>query len=97
MYVNPDTISGISVSLQIVFASIVGGMYVALGPTVGAVITILLTESLRVMVGVELAGLDGTIYGLMLILFIIFMPRGIVGTVWSRSAESLNVPKDSPS
>jgi branched-chain amino acid transport system permease protein len=72
-------------------------MYVALGPTVGAVITILLTESLRVMVGVELAGLDGTIYGLMLILFIIFMPRGIVGTVWSRSAESLNVPKDSPS
>ena len=30
MYLNPDTIAGISVSLQIVFASIVGGMYLSL-------------------------------------------------------------------
>jgi ABC-type branched-subunit amino acid transport system permease subunit len=38
-------VSGISVSLQMVFAVIVGGLYVSLGPTVGAVIIILLAES----------------------------------------------------
>src|SRR5579859_5811632 len=41
MFISPDTVSGISVSLQMVFAAIVGGLYVSLGPTVGAIITIL--------------------------------------------------------
>ena len=44
MFISPDTVSGISVSLQMVFAVVVGGIYVALGPTVGAIITILLAE-----------------------------------------------------
>ena len=44
MFISPDTVSGISVSLQMVFAAVVGGIYVLLGPTVGAVITILLAE-----------------------------------------------------
>ena len=34
MFISPDTVSGIAVSLQMVFAAIVGGVYVALGPTV---------------------------------------------------------------
>ena len=46
MFISPDTVSGIAVSLQMVFAAIVGGLYVALGPTVGAIITILLAEIL---------------------------------------------------
>jgi branched-chain amino acid transport system permease protein len=79
MYINPSTTSGIGISLQIVFAAIAGGMFVALGPTVGAVFTILLAEFLRVLIGAEVVGLDTTIYGLMLVLFIIFMPQGILG------------------
>ncbi len=79
MYINPDTVGGVGVSLQIVFAVIVGGMYVAYGPTVGAIVTLLLSESLRVAVGTSMVGLDTTIYGLLLILFIIFLPQGILG------------------
>ncbi len=40
MYLNPDTVSGIAVSLQIVFAVIAGGVYSMLGPTVGALLTL---------------------------------------------------------
>jgi branched-chain amino acid transport system permease protein len=79
MYINPETVSGIAISLQIVFAVIAGGMFVQLGPTVGALFTLLLAETLRVTVGHDIHGLDGTIYGLMLILFIIYMPKGILG------------------
>jgi branched-chain amino acid transport system permease protein len=79
LYINPDTMGGIGVSLQIVFAVIAGGMFVQLGPTVGAVFTLMLAEGLRVAVGNDVHGLDSTIYGLMLILFIIFMPNGILG------------------
>ena len=78
-YVNPDTVSGIGISLQMVFGVIAGGMYVRLGPTVGAAFTLLLAEVLRLMFGNSMHALDSTIYGLMLVLFIIYMPKGILG------------------
>jgi branched-chain amino acid transport system permease protein len=79
MYINPETVSGIAVSLQIVFAAIAGGMYSMLGPTVGSLLTLVLTEGLRVRFGTNFIGAANTIYGILLILFIIFMPRGIIG------------------
>ena len=84
LYLNPETVSGIGVSLQIVFAAIAGGMYSLLGPTVGAIITIILQESLRILFGTMFIGAANTIYGIMLIVFIIFMPKGIVGLVEDR-------------
>jgi branched-chain amino acid transport system permease protein len=88
MYLNPETVSGIAVSLQIVFAAIAGGMYSMLGPTVGALLTISLTEGLRVWFGTNFIGAANTIYGILLILFIIFMPRGILGLI-----ETLRAPR----
>ena len=84
MYINPMTVSGIAVSLQIVFAVVAGGMFVQFGPTVGAVFTLMLAETLRVMIGNNYPGADTTIYGLMLILFIIYMPKGILGAILAR-------------
>ena len=84
MFISPDTVSGIAVSLQMVFAAIVGGLYVALGPTVGAVITILLAEILRIGFGTKAVGWDNLIYGVLLVLFIIFLPKGILGTLLER-------------
>ena len=81
MFISPDTVSGIAVSLQMVFAAIVGGLYVALGPTVGAVITILMAEILRIGFGTKAVGWDNLIYGVLLVLFIIFLPKGILGSV----------------
>jgi branched-chain amino acid transport system permease protein len=80
-YINPETVASIGVSLQIVFAVIAGGMFVRLGPTVGAVFTLLLTEGLRVGIGNKINALDSTIYGAMLVLFIIYMPDGILGKI----------------
>jgi len=79
-YVNPDTLAGIGVSLRIVFAVVLGGMYSLLGPTVGTALTIALAEALRVLFGLKFIGMAETIYGLLLILFIIFLPAGIYGT-----------------
>ena len=81
LYVNPDTVSGIAISLQMVFGVIAGGMFVMLGPTVGAAFTLLLAEGLRLAFGNKYPALDTTIYGVMLVLFIIFMPKGILGAV----------------
>ena len=83
-----------------VFAVISGGMWVMLGPTVGAVFTQVLSEGLRVaiqgsaalksLLGSSALALDQLIYGLLLILFIIYMPKGILGTGtdWWRRWQS---------
>ena len=57
--------------LQMVFAAVAGGIYVSLGPTVGAVITILLAEVLRISFGTAAVGWDNLVYGVLLVLFII--------------------------
>jgi branched-chain amino acid transport system permease protein len=74
-----------------VFGAIAGGMFVMLGPTVGAGFTLLLAEGLRLAFGNRFPALDSTIYGLMLILFIIYMPKGILGAaidVWRSRINS---------
>ncbi len=84
MFISPDTVSGIAVSLQMVFAVIVGGVYVSLGPTVGAIITIMLAEVLRIGFGTKAVGWDNLVYGVLLVLFIIFLPKGILGSIAER-------------
>lgn len=81
MFISPDTVSGISVSLQMVFAVVVGGLYVAHGPTVGAIITIMLAEGLRIGFGTKAVGWDNLVYGVLLVVFIIFLPKGILGSL----------------
>ena len=88
-YVNPETLAGIGVSLRIVFAVVLGGMYSILGPTVGTALTIALSEYLRVVFGLKFIGMAETIYGLLLVLFIIFLPSGIYGSL----REALRRPR----
>jgi branched-chain amino acid transport system permease protein len=98
MYIGPETIAGLGVSLNIVFAVIAGGLWTLLGPTVGAVFTQLLSESLRVGIqgsgflkdwlGSAALALDTAVYGLLLILFIIYMPKGILGTIMEWRGKS---------
>jgi branched-chain amino acid transport system permease protein len=98
MYVSPETVSGIGVSLQIVFGVIAGGMFVMLGPTFGAVFLLALQETLRLLVGNRIHGLDLLIYGALLVFFIIYMPKGILGTLLERLGRrrAPTAPAESP-
>ena len=55
-----------------------------MAPTVGAVITILLAEFLRIGFGTRAVGWDNLVYGVLLVLFIIFLPKGILGSALAR-------------
>ena len=99
LYINPETVSGIGISLQMVFGAIAGGMFVMLGPTVGAVFTLLLQEGLRLALGdsfKQFPALDLAIYGLMLVLFIIYMPKGILGAALDWRARRRATPGVAP-
>jgi branched-chain amino acid transport system permease protein len=102
MYIGPDTIAGLGVSLNIVFAVIAGGLWTLLGPTVGAVFTQLLSEacashpglgdSCKDWLGSAALALDTAVYGLLLILFIIYMPKGILGTILEWRGKKVRCP-----
>jgi branched-chain amino acid transport system permease protein len=85
MYLNPESLSGLGISLQIVFGAIAGGMYAPFGPSIGAVITIGLEELLRFAFGTEFTGGAPLVYGILLVLFMLFLPRGIAGLFERRA------------
>lgn len=86
-FVSPETVGGIGISLQIVFAVVAGGMFVQFGPTLGAIVTLMMAELLRVYIGTNAVGLDNAIYGISLVLFIIFLRDGILGSIQRRFAS----------
>lgn len=96
LFISPDTVSGIGISLQIVFAVVAGGIFTQFGPTFGAVITLLLAEMLRVYIGTDAVGLDNAIYGIALVLFIIFLPNGILGGLINGIRRSIGGGRRSP-
>lgn len=80
-YLNPHTLAGVGPSLDIAFKAILGGMYSLWGPTVGTGIIVLLEEYIRVNYGAKYIGISQIGYGVALVTLIIFMPKGIYGTI----------------
>jgi branched-chain amino acid transport system permease protein len=92
-FVDPDLAFGASVSIQILLPAIVGGVGTIWGPVVGSLIITVLGQGsaalvrsppafLEVLRGVS--GLDVAIYGAMIVLVILFLPRGVFGTLRER-------------
>ena len=80
-YLNPYTLSGVSVSLSIPFKAILGGMFSLWGPTIGTAMIVSLEEYIRVSYGTKFIGISEVFYGLTLITLIIFLPKGLYGTI----------------
>jgi branched-chain amino acid transport system permease protein len=80
-YLNPHTLSGVAPSLEIAFKAILGGMFSLWGATVGTALIVSLEEYFRVAYGSTFVGFSQIIYGLALVLLIIFLPKGIYGSV----------------
>jgi len=76
-YINPYTAFGLDTSLQMALISIFGGMYSFWGPLIGSIILTPIGEYLRITLGGTYVGSHLLIYGLLLILIIRFLPKGI--------------------
>ncbi|SNT73458.1 branched-chain amino acid ABC transporter permease [Paracoccus seriniphilus] len=72
-FINPE-IFGVAQSLDAILAVIIGGSGTLTGPVIGAFFVVFLPEYLRFADSFRLI-----LYGLILVLATIFMPRGIVG------------------
>ena len=81
VYIDPSSVIRIQISIQVALFAIVGGLGTALGPAIGAIIFIPITILLRAKLGTTIPGLHMIIYGAILILILLRMPKGIYGTL----------------
>ncbi|MDH4052007.1 MAG: branched-chain amino acid ABC transporter permease [Rubrivivax sp.] len=84
-YIDPGIAFGAHVSVEALVAAIVGGMGTLWGPVLGALVLHTLSDLTRNLFG-ALPGISLVIYGVVLILIVMFLPRGIAGLAarWTR-------------
>ena len=80
-YLEPNAIAGASMSTQMVFLTIVGGAGTVLGPVIGGILLSLISEIIRFYLGGQLMGLHLFIYGMIVLVMIIYQPQGIMALI----------------
>ncbi len=81
-YIDPHIAYGPAVSVEALLGPIVGGMGTLWGPLLGATVLHALGELTRNLMG-DAPGVNLIVYGMVLILMVTFLPRGILGGVAS--------------
>lgn len=92
-FIDPPLAFGPQVSVQILLPAIVGGVATIWGPVLGAAVVVILGELLARLISSPPAaldwlsgrsGLDLVIYGALLIIIIMYAPRGLYGSLVRR-------------
>jgi branched-chain amino acid transport system permease protein len=79
-FIDPHAVFNIEISIAPQVMTIIGGLYTFSGPIIGAVIITLLDEFLRI----KMPSGHLIVYGVILMLCVIFIPRGIIGAIRGR-------------
>ncbi|WP_407520531.1 branched-chain amino acid ABC transporter ATP-binding protein/permease [Methylobacterium oryzisoli] len=80
-YIEPAAMFSLTLSIQIAMFALIGGIGTVFGPLLGAVLLVPITELARGWLGAKALGLHGLVYGLVLMLVVLFMPNGLMGLV----------------
>jgi branched-chain amino acid transport system permease protein len=77
LYIHPDINFGMDIGIEVLLRPIIGGMGTVFGPVIGAFILGPLSEIIRATLG-KYSGVYLMIYGLILMLVIIYIPGGVI-------------------
>ncbi len=79
LYIDPESVMILPISVQIVLISMLGGAGSVMGPVIGAAILMPISEITRVMLGHKGTGIDMMIYGALITLISVYQPKGVWG------------------
>jgi branched-chain amino acid transport system permease protein len=82
-FIDPDSTLSFTLSIEAALIAIVGGLGDPLGPLFGAILVVPLEHLTRGWFGGLLSGLDGLIFGILLIAILLTLPDGLVDG-WRR-------------
>jgi branched-chain amino acid transport system permease protein len=78
LYVDPFQFFGVAFSIEIALGAIIGGMGTLMGPVIGAILLRSISEISRIHLGGTYAGAHLVLYGVILILVMMYLPHGIL-------------------
>ena len=84
-FIDPDVVFFSSRTIELVMMVMLGGLGTVAGPVLGATVI----YWMRDVVWANFAQYHLIIEGFLLILIVLYLPEGIVGTLWDRSGTSL--------
>jgi len=83
LYIDPDSVLILPISIQIVLVAMLGGAGTIMGPVIGAAILLPLSEYTRVWLGYKGTGVDMMIYGALIMVISAYQPQGVWGFLTS--------------
>jgi len=86
LYIDPSTLMTLNISMMIVLTAVMGGVGTVMGPILGAIVLTTISEYSRVYLG-KFGGLDMILYGVLVILIVLFVPGGIVSLFGKKFAS----------
>ena len=77
LYIHPKSVMSLDMSFEIAFIALIGGRGSIAGPVLGALLLRPVSDFSRIYFGDKLPGLHLIIFGVVLILVMLFQPRGL--------------------
>jgi len=81
LFIDPHTVLPLMLSIQMCLIPVLGGTGTIAGPIIGSCILIPMAEYTRVYLAGKVSGLHLFLYGLLIIVFAVFQPAGLMGLV----------------
>lgn len=78
-FVEPSAAFSLEMSIQIAMFALIGGLGTVAGPVVGTVMVLPVAELARGWLSAFGNGTHGFVYGVLLVIVVLFIPRGLVG------------------
>lgn len=91
-FIEPAAVFSLAMSIQIAMFALIGGIGTVAGPVLGAVLLVVITEWARGWLGASALGLHGFVYGMVLVLVVLFMPNGLMGLISRFSGKKADIP-----
>lgn len=80
-FIDPDATFSLHVSIQVAMFALIGGLGTVFGPLLGALIVLPIAELMRGWLSAYANGIHGAVYGLVLVLAVLWFPRGLIGSL----------------
>jgi branched-chain amino acid transport system permease protein len=78
LYISPDTVLDLLLSVEIALVAILGGAGTLFGPLLGAIVLVPIEQYANALLGGQGKGLAGTAYAVIIIVVALFEPRGLM-------------------
>jgi len=88
LFVDPPSVLGLSVSIDIALIGVVGGLGTLWGPAAGALVYVVLAKGVALHVGGSGKGYDLVLYGAIICVIAALRPDGIVGAIVGRQRRA---------